>query len=93
MSDESLYAYNDTCNREFYSGPDRLRQHRKSVFKWPDDVRHVGHTMVGPSPQATLDCKYILRYPESAPFPKPKRSHIGEIGYGVDKYHNRYHSG
>ena len=93
MSDESIINLTKTTTRENFSGPEGLRHHRKSVFKWPEDVRYVGHDMLGPSKESSSDVKYILRYPDNTPFPKPNRTRIGEIGYGVDKFHSRYQSG
>ena len=64
----------------FVTGPDGTRHHRLKVFSdW--QVTGTGEA----SPEKTLSCTYLSRAPQSDPFPSPRGSLIGEIGWFNDK--------
>ena len=64
-----------------FSGPDAIRDHQVAV---DDEHRYVGEGTM--SPEGTSEVEYLWRAPKGIPFPRPKSSCVGEIGWGVPRY-------
>lgn len=62
-------------------GPDGIRDHRVAV---DEEHRYVGEGSM--SPEGTSELDYLWRAPKFFPFPRPKSSSVGEIGWGIPQY-------
>ena len=49
-----------------------------------DEHRYVGEGTM--SPEGTSEVDYLWRAPRCTPFPRPKSSVVGEIGWGIPQY-------
>ncbi|KAK2904443.1 protein SPMIP2 [Channa argus] len=73
--------------RILFTGPDGIGDYRPRLNYFS---QHIG--VGASSPEATGDLSYLFRAAPQAPLPMPRKSHVGEVGWGW-RYNQLLNSG